>query len=179
MKKLISKRHFYQYLESNPLINTARTWTTLDEALRSDYNGTFNLRFKGAPGVECLAGIPRSELATVYNMQLTSPSKIQISEDPPNRMRTIQGEIIESPTLHLEYTFLQEKLDSALLKDRNIISGLSALHLLQCHLVPGSLNDIRWLLDAFPNHVIEFSAFSCLVGSIPRRNTIIWEIRYY
>jgi hypothetical protein len=42
---------------------------------------------------------------------------------------------------------------------------------------PNSLNDIYELLDAYPEHIIEFSACDRKIGMFPNRKVIIWEVR--
>lgn len=42
-----------------------------------------------------------------------------------------------------------------------------------------SYEDVRELLKLYPNHVVEFSCCDRSVGSVPGRNTVIWEVRLY
>ena len=42
-----------------------------------------------------------------------------------------------------------------------------------------SYDDIMSLMDEYPESVIEFSTFDEWVGIMPRRNTIVWEVRNY
>jgi len=44
---------------------------------------------------------------------------------------------------------------------------------------PSSRDDIDALFDTYPDATIEFTSFSCNTGVLPRRNTIIWEVRNY
>jgi hypothetical protein len=44
---------------------------------------------------------------------------------------------------------------------------------------PASFEDVMLLLQWYPEAAIELAAFSCPVGVLPRRNTIIWEVRDY
>jgi hypothetical protein len=59
------------------------------------------------------------------------------------------------------------------------VSGLVATHLLRKYLWPSDYEDLMLLLDRYPDHVVELSACSRAVGVVPRRNTVIWEVRKY
>jgi hypothetical protein len=58
-------------------------------------------------------------------------------------------------------------------------SGVVARHLLKDHLWPSDYDDVQELLDLYPGHVVELTAFSRAVGVVPGRNTAIWEVRNY
>lgn len=55
--------------------------------------------------------------------------------------------------------------------------GLVAKGILDALLWPGDREDLRELLESYPDHVIEFSALDRAVGTFPNRNTVIWEVR--
>ena len=57
--------------------------------------------------------------------------------------------------------------------------GVSALALLNLVLNENSMDDLRILLDEYPDHVIELSAMEGCWGTVPGRNAIIWEVRLY
>lgn len=178
-----NKRLAYQLLETCPFINTVRMWNSVEEALSARHKGTFNLRFKDRPGIKCVYGITPEDLENVFRHSLNkhklSVSRVVISEDPPDASRTLQGELTERPELHLEYNFLKFACGPALRIERHLAGGLTALQLLRAYLTPGSLEEFYYLLNRFPGHVIEFSAFDISVGRIPTRNHIIWEVRNY
>lgn len=58
-------------------------------------------------------------------------------------------------------------------------AGLLARSLLRHYCDPASVDCIYELLDLYPDHAIEFSAFRVPVGTVPHRNTVIWEVRDY
>jgi hypothetical protein len=57
-------------------------------------------------------------------------------------------------------------------------TGLRAKMLLERYLDPSSLECVEDLLNEWPDHVIEFTAFDRTLGTL-RRNTVIWEVRLY
>ena len=59
------------------------------------------------------------------------------------------------------------------------LRGLSATQILQA-----KMNDLSWqwlnyLLEEYPDHVVEFSCFSKCWGTVPGYNTVFWEVRRY
>lgn len=58
-------------------------------------------------------------------------------------------------------------------------SGLKAQLLLQKHLDAASYDDLTEILDLYPDHVVELTAFAWSIGSCGNRNTVIWEVRRY
>lgn len=58
-------------------------------------------------------------------------------------------------------------------------TGTAAKMRLERHLNPNSLDDLRILIDQYPNAVYEFSAMASCFGTVPGRNAVIWEVRHY
>jgi hypothetical protein len=55
----------------------------------------------------------------------------------------------------------------------------AAKMLLAKHMNPNSLNDLKDLIEKYPAHVYEFSCLAECFGTVPHRNTVIWEVRSY
>lgn len=98
----------------------------------------------------------------------------------PTHLTVIQGEIQQS-CQHLDLYFSMVKLPmrQSLIEGGKQVSGLRARLILESYLDGVSLDHVNYLLTAYPNHVIEFSTYSRNWGTIPNRNTVIWEIRNY
>lgn len=62
---------------------------------------------------------------------------------------------------------------------RKAWSGTAARMVLARHLNANSLEDVMELLERFPDHVVELSALTSCMGSVPHRNSVIWECRLY
>ena len=58
-------------------------------------------------------------------------------------------------------------------------SGITARSLLSATLNENSHDDLRILLEQYPDHVIEFSALDRCFGTVPGRNAVVWEVRRY
>lgn len=93
---------------------------------------------------------------------------------------TIQGELQRLPGgLYLRYTTKDLPMRVAWKHHEAHAHGLTAHALLQTHCDPSSYDCLMELLDTYDDAVVEFSAHNRDVGVIPRRNTIVWEVRHY
>jgi len=59
------------------------------------------------------------------------------------------------------------------------VRGITANAIIDQYCDPSSADWLKELLILFPGAVIEFTVFDRDVGTIPHRNTIIWEVRNY
>lgn len=51
--------------------------------------------------------------------------------------------------------------------------------ILRRHLNENSFDDLHALLDRFDGHIVELTAMDRCYGTVPHRNTVIWEVRDY
>lgn len=56
-------------------------------------------------------------------------------------------------------------------------TGAAVPLMLRRHLNPSSHEDLAALREAYPGHVYEFSCMDVCYGTVPGRNTIMWEVR--
>lgn len=59
------------------------------------------------------------------------------------------------------------------------VSGAEVLVLLGSYMDPSSQDDLRDLLDLYPDATVEFTCFDMDCGVITGRNTLFWECRDY
>lgn len=188
---VLSKADFVRRFHASEFGNRTRTWDTPGEFIAwgcrtipdeisssRDFPARFHLRNRVAGGEtfynlywsECVAKwIDRPDKGTWY-----------VGEMIDHSYQTIQGEVYRSPRgLELYYTRVQKPMRTALAEASTQVSGIIASLLLRYHLCPRSHDWLMELLDRYPDHVIEFSAFDKDVGMIPGLNAIIWEVRMY
>jgi hypothetical protein len=183
-----TKTEYYKRCELLQVGNTLRFWNSYDELAASDYKGTVSIRNMikdGTTNKVRLYEIPQDDLPRILST-LKDVSELGFTEDPPNKYRTIQGEFsYVSGKPVLTYTFLKEPMYLAFKKEQLHKDGLSATILLNEYCDPSSYEWIISATEIFGDHthvnipIIEFTCFSINIGSIPNRNTIIWEIRNY
>ena len=175
---VINKTIMYQEYMRDKFANTLRIWRSTKELVESEFRGAVGIRSL-LPGGEFYYHLPILSAIT-KGMELEALGrKIILSESAPDHLRTIQGELCEfDGILYLTYSRAKTHMREAL-KRPSYAVGISVRLLLQQELSPPSYDDIMELLDLYPNHVIEFTAFSTFVGPSRGRNTCVWEVRLY
>lgn len=188
MPENLNKKQNYVHFNDGFYGNKLRTWDSYD-LLRLDPSvERVVMRYKGAAGganyEKYGQHVSLTEVETLIFKWVDQGADIRnivFGEAAPDEYLTIQGEVVES-TEHLSLYYCHDKttMRKALASpNAKHAQGLTAKLLLQHYLSPSSHEDVKELLDLFPDHVIEFSAYSRNLGSCKGRNTIIWEVRKY
>lgn len=180
-RDISSKRDFVTRYRRGEFGNASPTWNTLEEffdyhALEWPREGDlFHLRSKEPGG------------PTHYN--LCWDSIVRLSEDrdlsgyyvsamAPTHKTLIQGEVKLSPShLELRYTKVKKPMREALAESEETIFGLSAYQTLRMYLDANSYEWLFCLLDRYDGHIVEFSSYSTVWGTLPGFNTVFWEVR--
>lgn len=171
------KAHFYQLWHRGQFGNKLRSWRKPEE-LPPDITKLM-LRTAHALGGGSAAVVSRIEALSLWSQQ---PHLYHGNELAPDDTATLQGEVFESHEGLV--LFGLERQPGKLLRMRDALkmarhyTGLSALLTLQRNLDASSMDDLRRLLEDWPEHVIEFSCYQRALGDL-RRNTIFWEVRKY
>jgi hypothetical protein len=179
-----TKRESHKLLKDGLLGNRLRVWNSVNEILDSGYRGNVSVRYKG--GVRFFEyDVPVSEIPRVESEWEREGAKKELmtfNETPPDHLLLMQGELALDPYLYYLFYSLEKKSMREALEGGRHANGLVAKTILEHYLSPSSYSDMQALLDMFPHypdHVIEFSAYSVFLGSLPGRNAIIWEVRSY
>lgn len=142
---------------------------------------TFHIRNRVA-GAKTWYDVPKYQMLDRWHDACNefAPSQLYISAMAPTHLTTLQGELQRSIRgLDLYYSTVKKPMRDSLAERGRQVSGAVAICLLRTHLDPSSYEWVELLLDRYPNHIVEFSAYSRCWGTIPRRNTVIWEVRHY
>ncbi|MFH1506144.1 MAG: hypothetical protein ABIE94_04130 [archaeon] len=182
-EKISTKRMSYQLLEARAFGNKLRTWDSIEDMENSDYKGTVTMRHKNVYGggfIEYRVPVFKiSKMVDEWVRRGARKEDITFNESAPDDTLLIQGEVARSWVgYHLRFSTEKKPMRDAL-KDCKHARGLQVKMLLQKHLTPSSYEDIQALLEMFPEHVVEFSAYNHCLGDIPGRNAVIWEVRLY
>lgn len=125
-----------------------------------------------------------AELNDYYKYLLTlgfSDDQILIGPCAPDGTHgTLQGEIMRSERYYSFWASMHAglRMRQSLATHAKQYDGLQAKMLLDAYLDATSRDCLEWMLDQYPDSVIEFSCFSCPVGAL-KLNTLFWEIRNY
>ena len=138
------------------------------------------------PGGPCRLYCPRNEVektAEEYR-QLGHKINISIMLDAICYV-TLYADVYDDPTTGqlcvygVEYPPKGSSWRAIMPTQGKTYTGLEARLLLQRHLTPSSLADGEALRELYPDHVYELSACDRNIGTIPGRNSIMWEVRLY
>jgi hypothetical protein len=173
-----TKRQFYSLWRAGVLGNKPREWSLETFKAEPSPPGSVSVRELGAVGGgRCEYRVKPSNVSTVV-AQWGSP-QVSINESAPDEKLILQGEILRDGEWYLRYSTLPLPMRQALRDAPRDAYGLGALSILRWALNPSTFGDIEDLLELYPDHVVEFGAYRCLVGSLPGRNAFIWEVRKY
>lgn len=182
MKSIKTKKDFVRRYQRGEFGNMPLTWDSLEEFRASVYPNLVHLRNRVAGGRTWYNIHPR-HVGVVWQVAARQygASNLYISEmGPGDKYRSLQGEVQQSEQhLTLTYTFLQKPLRTALLEDLHTTHGVNATQLLRRHMDASSWDWLNILLNEYPYHVIEFSTYTKYWGTLPRHNTLFWEVRDY
>lgn len=182
-----SKRQMYRLLTEGAFGNTIpqffsyESWVNSLEYSRYRIWGIRSLRAGGGP---CRLNCPREEVLDTISRSEFASAGVNISAmmDVVTRVK-LWCEVVETETGLAVYGIENPPRDGSwreLMGKHGVqYTGLTARNLLRRSLNGSSLADLRELLDKYPGHVVELSACSSNVGTIPGRNAIIWEVRKY
>lgn len=170
MKIVSNKKQMYELLRKGAFGNTARTWSSYVELLASGYSGLLGIRAM-EPGGQFLAHVPLSQVADgpyIY------------SEMQSDEHIVLQGEVYRSTTgLYLYCSVVKKHMRVALREAGRHYWLTAAYAQLQAAMWPSDYDWLMELLTEYPDSVVEFSSYNRAVGLLPKRNTIIWEVRNY
>jgi hypothetical protein len=186
-RRLDNKRAFYRLWHAGAFGNKIRAWSRPEE-VPQDFTGRIMLRAMNSPGGSALnRELPAREAVRVWKEDRAAGRlpEWQGNETAPDDRAMLQGEILrDHEGLQVFATPRKAEDVGKLLRMRDVMpfarqyTGLAAVLLLRRYLDPASLETVEELLNEWPDHVIEFTAFDGPLGT-HNRNTIIWEVRAY
>lgn len=177
-----TKEDFYRRWRAMEFGNRGHSWDTLDEVFASGLPGPFAIRYRVPGSRWCRYNIPREHMSDAVQKFLLEgalPELMEFSPMQPDDKLLIQGEVlIDHRGLCLAYSHERKPMRVAM-RNASHLFGISAVCLLRRFLDHASYDDLTLLAERYHRHVIEFGTYACKVGVVPRRNTVIWEVRLY
>ena len=177
MRPVVTKKDFVRRFMANEFGNRGPTWDTLAEFTQSGYSGLLHIRNRKAGG-PTYYNVHSAELLNIWLKYAHNPSEFYIAAMAPTDKTTFQGEVtIGNCGVELTYSTVVAPMREALAKNTQISQGIMALSLMRHYMDPSSYDWAQELLVTYPGHIVEFSCYSVNWGTIPHRNTVIWEVR--
>lgn len=168
--------------------NRPRSWNQKED-IESNVQ-TVTIRYKGKAGTGprryyIPVGKIEREISELTKLGYNE-NKMAFVEDPPKDKILLAGEFTrEHGGYNLRYTFVKKPMLQAFRLQELYASNLKALGLMRHYM---DINSYEWILGLTETYsdsynvrscVVEFSTFGCCLGTVPNRNTIIWEVRNY
>jgi hypothetical protein len=180
------KGRMYDLLSAGRLGNTVPMWFSVEaweaDPLAAQYS-VWGVRTL-TPGGPCRLYCPRGEVAATarspeyakhgvnISVMLDAVATVTLYADVYDSEKGIIVYCVEHPGKGASWRKVMPE------KGRQL-EGVAARMILEKHLNASSLADLYALFDRWPGHVVELSAVSRCLGTIPGRNAVVWEVRNY
>ena len=178
-----SKGKFFRLYQEGVFGNKIRTWESFEDVQASGYADPVTIRYRGhGGGGFCRYDVPVDKVEEAISELVAEGadrSSLVFNEWVTEDRITLQGELARFVDgLYMFYSLESVKMREAMSRGKEARNTKAKL-LLETLLTGSSYADMEALLEMFPDHVIEFTAFDKCIGSIPGRNAVIWEVRNY
>lgn len=183
MGPITTKDEFLRLSEAGQLGNRMPSWPTVAAAQADGYFGPVMIRDKTPNSPHMTPNVEQDDVPAVIARLAAAganPDRLYLTWMSPEVGRLLNAEVWDGPGgPHLHYSPAQLNVRAALDTDGRHASGAAARAILRSCLCPNSWDDLWTLFDLYPDHAIELTAYERPIGSIPNRNTVIWEVRRY
>jgi len=177
--QILTKPRMYEALSAGRFGNCFRVWRHASELVAAGYDGLVGVRCADAPGSPCYTQISTDDALAIGADLERQGLRPVYYEAAPDTWIVLQGEVSrEAGGLYLCYSTLRRSMREALWQAR-YAWGMAARVILAQALSASSWADLEALLDMYPDHVVEFTAYDAPVGCLRGRNACIWECRAY
>lgn len=185
-----SKAKFVSLYRQGRFGNASPTWDSIDEwwgdkAKRPYARWHFRNRIPGGPTYYDLTMQTAMKAYRLICNQGTL-GNFYVSEMAPTHKTILNGEVQARDGVNgfegswsLMYSPIKATMRESLSILTRHANGLHARMILQSRMDPYSFDWLLGLLEDYPNHIVEFSVYSCDWGTVPGRNTVFWEVRNY
>lgn len=181
--KIRTKKEFFRLASAGLLGNQMPSWPDAESAIRDGHTGEVMVRCKEPDSPLMRPNVPVRDAERVIGEFVASGKprgQFYLTWMSPYVGRLLNAEAWRAPGgLYLNYSRSQTHLRDALDHDGHHAEGLRAVLILQGACDPNSMDDLRGIWERYPDAVIELTAFDRQIGSLPGRNTVVWEVRDY
>lgn len=182
---VLTKHDFVKRFAAGEFGNRGPMWNTwfdwLKETTECRNSILFHIRNRVA-GAQTWYNVPKYKMADAW-VEATSkfdPSQLYIAEMAPTDRTVIQGEVMQTERgLYFYYSTVKKPMREALAERPCEAIGLVASTMLRHYMDHMSWEWLNLLLRRYPEHVVELSVYGVNWGTIPNRNTVVWEVRRY
>ncbi len=182
-KPVLNKKDFVRRYAQSEFGNASPTWDTFEQWVdrRVGVGNLFHVRNRIAGG-QTYYNVTCEKMWSVWHLAAVKYGieNFYISAMCPTEKTVIQGEVQRGIWgLDLYYTMIAKPMREALAIEARQTCGIIANVLLKTCLCQRSHEWLMYLLDEYPDHVVEFTTLSVEWGTVPGYNTLFWEVRAY
>jgi len=183
---LTSKKAYVERWNRLALGNKLRSWSHFVDVPRSEESLRIMVRLTEPGKPLPLTDATHAQVAKFLSQSTYPDGALHFNECAPDDEVLFQGELMQGYLGRLEFRGCFPKLGT-LQRMRDCLEGTCVNHMrgfevtlmLRRYLSPAAYNDVEDLLEAYPDHVIELTAYLHELGWARGRNVIIWEVRDY
>lgn len=176
-QSVLTKADFYRRFMAGEFGNRGPIWDSFDAVWDSGYRGLVMVRSQ-RPGGLCKANLTLADAWLIAEQERRDV--LTFSAMCPHDRQTINGELQRDHRgLCLMYSSVKKPMRQSLAEGGRQVFGLSAQHVLKANVYAPDLDWLMELLELYPGHVIEFTAFEICWGVLPRSKCAVWEVRSY
>jgi hypothetical protein len=184
---ILHKQQSFELWRAGAFGNKPLAWDSIEAWRASGYAGRVVLRYLGGGGRECTYGLRPEDVDAEVERWLRRGrfrSRMMLNEMLDGATPVLQGEFFAGVDHSLMrepffYSRDPQPMRLALRDAPQNTHGLSAHLLLKRYMTPSSYADFVELLALYPDHVLEVSVFDRLLGDLPQRNALVWEVRRF
>jgi hypothetical protein len=178
--RITNKRQMYRMLSDGLFGNTNPAWFDLSSwDVNKSLASVWGLRSMVPGDTRCALDVPTDMVVDrvwhdFYQGVCISP----MVDD----WLTFRGEVFDTPTglmVYGLYGMKPVKWREAMSRYGVHYQGVNTRQLLKGVLNENSYDDLMILLEQYPGHVVEFTALDRCYGTVPHRNAVIWEVRFF
>ena len=177
-----TKAEFFRLWEAGCLGNRLQVWRDAGDAYDSGVE-TMGLRQVGVAGGGRFEMTTHAQVLEVAQRWRREGRQFMICEAAPDEAGTIQGEVARAVGgwVGLLGPVLEGRRMRDSIRDGHLrpCRGAQVVDLLTRFMDSSSRDDLDALFELYPDATVEFTCYSKLVGALPGRNTIFWEVRNY
>lgn len=180
---ITTKEKFYRLWDAGLLGNRLNTWEGPIQYLgERGYSKTDLLVIRDKnPSGYCKYDIRTDHLIREWVNAVNQGCDPVLNEamDPSRVLLNAEARYIAEHGFTLTYSLERLHMRPAIAKAARHAIGTKAMAIVRHFLDGNSQDDLFGLFERYPDHVIEFTALDKYVGILPRRNTLIWEVRFF
>lgn len=182
-RPVLTKTDFVSRYNQGEFGNRSPTWNSIRELPKTLPPGLYHLRSR-IKGGKTWYDVPAPLVSFVTKNILLNreieEKDLYVSAMCPTEDTILVGEVFRGVSgYNLSYRTEAVNMRQAQSMGFKFCTGLLSYSILKSKMDPNSFEWLEFLLEAYPDHIVEFTTLRRTWGTLPRFNTLFWEVRKY